>query len=90
MKKINARLLKQIRIATAKSGAKLAIGGGDKKNKPWAVSLATTPGYDPDKDSHDSWRLGIDELRKKGLREGRFKPVNDSERAYVADQKVTS
>ena len=43
--------------------------------------------YDFKKDSIESWKLAVAELRKKGLREGRFVPENDSERAYLEDRE---
>lgn len=43
--------------------------------------------YDFKKDSIESWKLAVAELRKKGLREGRFVPVNDEERAYLAERE---
>jgi hypothetical protein len=37
--------------------------------------------YDWRKDSYESWLLAISELRKRGVIEGRFEPINDAERA---------
>jgi hypothetical protein len=39
--------------------------------------------YDWRVDALESWRLAIAELRRRGLREGRYKPETDEERAYV-------
>jgi len=44
-----------------------------------------TDDYDWQLDAYRSWELAIAELRRRGLREGRFKPETDEERAYVAE-----
>lgn len=36
--------------------------------------------YDPNIDAYRCWQLAIAEIRKRGLREGRYQPRNDEER----------
>ncbi len=38
---------------------------------------------DADRNSRGCWQLAIAEIRRRGLREGRFMPETDEERAYV-------
>ncbi|MEP6826981.1 MAG: hypothetical protein ABJA10_02780 [Aestuariivirga sp.] len=42
------------------------------------------------KDSSRSWYLAVAEIRRKGLREGKFEPRNDEERVYVAEKGAKS
>lgn len=37
-------------------------------------------------DSFKSWQLAIAEMRKKGLREGLYKPSSDEEWEYLASE----
>jgi hypothetical protein len=41
--------------------------------------------YDPYIDAFRSWLLAITELRKQGLREGRFLPENEEEEQYMKE-----
>ncbi len=42
---------------------------------------------DAARNSRSCWQLAISELRKRGLREGRFEPETDEERAYVEENR---
>jgi hypothetical protein len=46
--------------------------------------------YDWRKDSYESWLLAISELRKRGVIEGRFEPINDAERALKESHRLSS
>lgn len=46
--------------------------------------------YDWRLDAYRSWELAISELRKKGLRDGRFKPETDEERRWLRLEKDDS
>lgn len=54
------------------------------------IARATLSDYDWRIDSYLSWELAIAELRKRGLRDGRFHPVDDEERAYVEAHRMVS
>jgi hypothetical protein len=45
---------------------------------------AALPEYDWRIDAYLSWELAIAELRKRGLRDGKFQPMDDEERR-IAD-----
>ena len=40
----------------------------------------TSRPYDPDLNAKLCWELAISEIRKRGIIEGKFQPVNDDER----------
>jgi hypothetical protein len=41
--------------------------------------------YDPLKDGFDSWALAIAEIRRRGVMEGKYEPINDDERALLKE-----
>jgi hypothetical protein len=43
------------------------------------------PDYDPHKDGFDSWALAIAEIRRRGVMEGKYPPINDDERALLKE-----
>lgn len=44
-----------------------------------------TDDYDGGADAFACWHLAVQEIRKRGVLEGRFAPRNDEERAWLAE-----